>query len=87
MLLTDLLSMAFTACFLISQGHQPKGSFHSEPDLPHEPSVKKISYRLAYGTVLEKDFLDQYSFLPEYPSLCQVDTTLASTDNGHLLTQ
>lgn len=51
-LLTGLLFMACSTCFLYSTQHQPKGSpAHSELGLPLAIVNQKIYHRLAHGPI------------------------------------
>lgn len=74
-LLTGLLTIACSSCFLI----QPRNPC---PDvtpptvslnLPHEWLIKKITQRLAYRPTWWKYFFDWGFLFPDDSSLCQVD--------------
>jgi hypothetical protein len=75
MFLTDLLSLACSACSLIEPRLSAQRWHYPQGDLPPWSLIEKMPY----SWISWRHFLTWSSFLCDNSSLCQVDTKLAST--------
>jgi hypothetical protein len=81
-LLTSLLPIACSSCFLIEpRTYQPRdGSTLNGLSLPHQSLIKKIIYMLTNNPTLWKHFLDWGFLIFDDSSLCQADIKLANIE-------
>jgi hypothetical protein len=88
-LLTDLLSMACSACFLIESKTISPGVASSPMSRvpPQQSLIKKLPYRLAYSPILGRPGLNWGSLISDNSVSHQIDVKLSSTHLYSYFTQ